>query len=134
MAVCEVFLRNASIEYKVKDYRPASELRVFSAVCTETGDMNVPSDYYAFRYNLMRPYTLDNGMYRKVRNLPFALRGYVFKDAALDGFFRSRWWYMPDMDYAATLESLTDSERRWLIGFDEKYKEVGSAKSFPTVE
>ena len=134
MAVYEVFLRNASIEYKVKDYRPASELRVLSAVCTETGDINAPSDYYAFRYNLVRPDTLDNDMYRKVRNLSFALRGYVFKDAALDGFFRSRWWYMPDTDYAATLESLTDSERRWLIGFDEKYKEVGSAKSFPTVE
>lgn len=119
MAVYEVFLRNASIEYKVKDYRPASELRVLSAVCTETGDINAPSDYYAFRYNLVRPDTLDNDMYHKVRNLPFALRGYVFKDAALDSFFRSRWWYMPDPDYAATLESLTDSERKWLLWFDE---------------
>ena len=59
-------------------------------------------------------------MYRRVRNLPFAHRGYVFKDRGLNDFFRNRWWYIPDENYQATVESLTPGEQEWLRNFDRE--------------
>lgn len=124
MDVVEVFLRNATIEYKVTDFRPGSELRIFSADCTETSVISMPTDYCAFRYNLLYDYPLTSRMYRIVRNLPFAYRGYVFKTEALARFFGTRWWYVPDPDYRATLESLTPEEREWLKQFEERAKSL----------
>lgn len=124
MDVVEVFLRNATIEYKVTDFRPGSELRIFSADCTETSVISMPTDYCAFRYNLLYDYPLTSRMYRIVRNLPFAYRGYVFKTEALARFFGTRWWYVPDPDYRATLESLTPEEREWLKLFEERAKSL----------
>lgn len=119
LAVWEFFLRDATAEFKVKNYRPGAELRIIAADGTETGNVDRPSDYYAYRYPLIRPTSLSNDLYRRVRNLPFAHRGYVFKDRGLNDFFRNRWWYIPDESYQATVESLTPGEQEWLRWFDE---------------
>ena len=93
------------------------------------GHLDHASDYYAHRYGVSfdddifnTPLTREQ--YRRFRNLPFALRGYVFKDKGLDQYFRERWWYIPDPAYRATLDSLTPEERTWLREFD---KERGTA-------
>lgn len=86
LAVWEFFLRDATAEFKVKNYRPGAELRIIAADGTETGNVDRPSDYYAYRYPLIRPTSLSNDLYRRVRNLPFAHRGYVFKDSRLNSF------------------------------------------------
>lgn len=119
ISVTEVFLRDATVEFRATNYRPGDELRLFAADCTEPGDINEISDYYAYRYPLIRPTSLSNDLYRRVRNLPFAHRGYVFKDRGLNDFFRNRWWYIPDESYQATVESLTPGEQEWLRWFDE---------------
>ena len=70
---CEYILRNAVLEYRVRDYRPSAELHLFSADCTDTGAQ--PTDYYVFR-NRLSDYPkilLTETSYRRVRNLPFAL-------------------------------------------------------------
>ena len=122
MDVVEVFLRNATIEYKATDFRPGSELRIFSAECTGTSVISVPTDYYAYRYNLYREGALNGRLYRIVRDLPFAWRGYVFKTEVLARFFSTCWWYIPDPDYQATLESLTPEEREWMKWFEDYAK------------
>lgn len=126
----EVFLRDATVEFKAKDYRPGSELWIFAADGTETGHLDHASDYYAHRYDVSfdddifnTPLTREQ--YRRFRNLPFALRGYVFKDKGLDQYFRERWWYIPDPAYRATLDSLTPEERTWLREFDKKHGTAG---------
>ena len=120
ISVTEVFLRDATVEFRATNYRPGDELRLFAADCTEPGDIYEISDYYAYRYPLIRPTSLSNDLYRRVRNLPFAHRGYVFKDRGLNDFFRNRWWYIPDDSYQATVESLTPGEQEWLRNFDRE--------------
>ena len=120
ISVTEVFLRDATVEFRATNYRPGDELRLFAADCTEPGDIYEISDYYAYRYPLIRPTSLSNDLYRRVRNLPFAHRGYVFKDRGLNDFFRNRWWYIPDESYQTTVESLTPGEQEWLRNFDRE--------------
>lgn len=54
------------------------------------------------------------GQRRILRNLPFAYRGYIFKSKELQDFFESTAWYIPDPDYQADMETLTDEERQWV--------------------
>ncbi len=52
---------------------------------------------------------------RILRNLPFAYRGYVFKDKMLQQFYDSTDWYMPDPNYKTIdLNTLTERERKWV--------------------
>ena len=51
---------------------------------------------------------------RILRNLPFAYRGYCFKNKELQAFFSSTDWYLPDSTYTPDLEALTPEERRWI--------------------
>ena len=45
------------------------------------------------------------------RNLPYAHRGYVFKDPELKRIFESMWWYMPDPSWKATSTSFSRHEQ-----------------------
>lgn len=47
---------------------------------------------------------------RVMRNLPYAHRGYVFKDAKLRKYFESQWWYMPDPKWKPTENSFSEHE------------------------
>lgn len=119
--VCEYFLRDAVLEYRVRNYRPGAELYLFSADCTDTGVFTRPTDYYALR-NRLGGYTefpLTETLYRRVRNLPFALRGYIFKNKMLSDYFHSQWWYIPDQSYQPILEELTFEEQKWFDWFEE---------------
>ncbi|MBQ1649694.1 MAG: YARHG domain-containing protein, partial [Prevotella sp.] len=44
------------------------------------------------------------------RNLPYANRGYVFKDKKLQKYFSSLWWYMPDPQWQASTADFTPRE------------------------
>lgn len=120
-SVQEVFLRNASIEWKATNFRPYSELHIFAADCTETGVIHDPSEYYSGRYNLVESSIHYDDIHRIVRNMPYAYRGYIFKNKYLNEFFTSRWWYIPDPDYKVDLEKLTPNERDWLKAYNEKF-------------
>lgn len=47
---------------------------------------------------------------RILRNLPYASRGYVFKDRHLNDLFSSQWWYMPDAEWTPSTEDFTKTE------------------------
>lgn len=121
MSVYEVFMRNASIEWKATNFRPSSELHIFSADCTETGVICNPAEYYSWRYSLVSGSIHYDDIHRIVRNMPYAYRGYIFKNKYLNDFFTSRWWYIPDPDYKVDLEKLTPNERDWLKKYNEDY-------------
>jgi GT2 family glycosyltransferase len=50
---------------------------------------------------------------RILRNLPYAHRGYVFKDKKLRKYFSQFWWYMPDADYQPSTKDFT--AREWKL-------------------
>ena len=47
---------------------------------------------------------------RILRNLPYAHRGYVFKDQKLAAYFKSLWWYMPDPNWQQDTSDFTEEE------------------------
>ena len=51
---------------------------------------------------------------RILRNIPFAYRGYCFKNKELQAFFSSTDWYVPDSSYTPDLEALTPEELHWI--------------------
>ena len=51
---------------------------------------------------------------RILRNLPFAQRGYCFKNASIQAFYNSTDWYIPDSTYIPDLETLPPEERKWI--------------------
>jgi len=51
---------------------------------------------------------------RILKNLPFAYRGYIFKDKSLQQYFESSNWYIPDPNYTADMEALTEQEQQWV--------------------
>lgn len=51
---------------------------------------------------------------RILKNLPFAYRGYIFNSKELQDFYESTPWYIPNPDYKADVEKLTEEEQRWV--------------------
>lgn len=51
---------------------------------------------------------------RILRNLPFAYRGYIFKNKELQDFFESTVWYIPNPNYTPNIEALTEDEQYWV--------------------
>lgn len=51
---------------------------------------------------------------RILRNLPFAYRGYIFKTKALQDYFESTDWYLPNPAYKGNMEGFTEEEKKWV--------------------
>ena len=54
----------------------------------------------------------DKADKRILRNLPYANRGYVFKDKTLQAYFNKLWWYMPDPTWQTSTADFTPHEWR----------------------
>lgn len=110
----EVALRDATVEWHSHDFVPRANIEIMSADVYTFFDDNYPvgtfydrSDYYvAGGYN-GKPVPR-----RLARNLPYASRGYVFKDPKLRKQFERFWWYMPDPSWQASTDDFTPREWR----------------------
>lgn len=122
----EVVLRNATIEYHCKDFIPDADLWINSfdgnlyndkhkkGITAQTGA------YYRYGNFFGR---LQNGFEgfndfekRVIRNLPYASRGYVFKDKKLADYFSQFYWYMPDPEWQASTKDFSPREREFITG------------------
>lgn len=57
---------------------------------------------------------------RKIlKNLPFAYRGYVFKNKSLQNYFESTKWYIPDPEYKAEMQTLDANKQKWVKFWSE---------------
>ena len=54
---------------------------------------------------------------RLIRNLPFARRGYIFKDKTLQDAFKTEDWYQPNPSYTPEVEALTEEEKQLIYTF-----------------
>lgn len=128
-ASTEVTLRNGAIAMHITDFVPQSDknLQIYSALNLELNDKG--------HYIVGRSY--DRGTDREIQiledpanaeyfntadpkllvkivhNLPYANRGYVFKNKQLRQYFEAQWWYMPDPAYIPDDEDFTDVDRRY---------------------
>lgn len=114
----EVSLRNGSLEWHSKNYKPTSELEVHSADYVAGNMGEVEDKYYSGAlYDRTIPYPIDVSsttqmQKRLLRNTAFAHRGYVFKDRELQEYFNSIWWYMPDPLWHGTIDDFTSQEKK----------------------
>lgn len=111
-------IQKGTLVFQKKDFKPKGELFVSSSFCPKGADASnyLPFSYYS-QYNIPEPVT---DFERKVlKNLPFARRGYVFKNTALKKYYEKLDWYIPNPNYIPIVEYLTPLEKEWI----EKYKE-----------
>lgn len=118
----EFSLRNGAVSVHVKNFKPTDELIIQSydifqhpddvlqsigITYDRTNSMNLTITLY----NNPEPNPADTAFIRRVaRNLPYANRGHVFRDAKLRKYFESLWWYMPDPKYKDDESDFTDAD------------------------
>lgn len=130
--VTEVVLRDGTLEWHGNNFRPKQNMSIESAdqlrYLVEWGDEPIPmyydsgdtffgslfGEYSSYFPKLRTEKEMEDFAKRVQRNLPYAHRGYVFKDAQLKKYFESLWWYMPDPSWKPTDNSLSTHEKEWL--------------------
>lgn len=124
-AVASFHIRQGTITFKQKNFRPRGELFVYSWRYLPGSDhfdynnSSLPFSIYQ-QATIPEPSSSTHINRKILRNLPFARRGYVFKDKDLQDYFTYMTdWYMPDPGYKAEIEKLEDAEKKWL----NKWKE-----------
>ena len=118
----EISMRNGAIQWHIKDFRPKNEL--FVACIDVYSEIDGP---YRLGYSYDRWSTVhlweepdetestDEAFRKRImRNLPYAHRGYVFRDPKLKAYFESLWWYMPDPEYKASDTDFTEVDRIYI--------------------
>ena len=122
----EVVLRNATIEYHCKDFIPDADLWInsFDSYLYDDKDHKgitaPPGAYYRYGHffgYLQHGYEGFNDFEKRIiRNLPYASRGYVFKDQTLADYFSQFYWYMPDPEWKASAKDFSPREREFITG------------------
>lgn len=112
--MAEVVLRNGTVEYHAVNFVANEDMAINSAdqlyeapdddiLYYDSGETFYP--IYVDSWTPSRFGVKDkkgNFAKRLLRNLPYAHRGYVFKDPDLRKVFESQWWYMPDPNFTPT--------------------------------
>ncbi|MBO4673628.1 MAG: YARHG domain-containing protein [Bacteroidaceae bacterium] len=128
----EFSLRNGTYEWHALNFRPTDNISIQSA----EGAVFAREDFKLGRFYdrtavILVPYEgmeeTEDGYQvstknttdgipnsRILRNLPYAARGYVFKDQKLAAYFKSLWWYMPDPSWQQSTSDFTKQEREWI--------------------
>ncbi len=112
----EIVLRNGVVEWHQKNFKPTDNLNIVSCDSYMTFDEELPFGSFYDRsegYMIYVMYHKDADP-RIIRNLPYASRGYVFKDKYLQKYFSRFFWYMPNPDWEPSTVDFTPSERRYL--------------------
>jgi len=108
------YVQQGLLFFQKKNFTPKGELHICDWALWVHQNAGFPIDY---------PFTIDlpNFKYetepkteeekRLLRNLPFARRGYIFKDKALQAFYNKQDWYQPNPSYIPEVEHLTSKEK-----------------------
>lgn len=123
----EVTLRNGVVEWHCYNFVPSADINIYSADLMLTFNEKSTIGCFYDRSERFHPivpnYFCEPGeltakQRRIIRNLPYASRGYVFKDASLRAYFNSQWWYMPDASWNGSTDDFLPNE--WKLINDYK--------------
>ena len=122
----EFSLRNGTYEWHANNFRPKQNIRIVSPECVlrSAGEDFKLGQYYDRNSSIIAPFGIEYDMGEELyngttdgipnkqilRNLPYADRGYVFKDAKLKAYFSKIWWYMPDPNWKQDTSDFTESD------------------------
>jgi len=110
----EIALRDGTVEWHALNYKPRGNMNIQSAERLnyegfKLGTFYDRSDNYLPGSYLIEP-DKSRERLRILSNLPYASRGYVFKDKKLQKYFSQFWWYMPDPSWQADTSDFTPRE------------------------
>lgn len=121
---------SGGISYSMKDFIPKGELyltspRDFNHDVFNFKGQNLPN-IIKFGNDKYPTVTKSEGenSYKILRNLPYAIKGYVFKTEFIQNYYLTQKWYKPNPEYKVDLEHLLYKERQWVIEVNSnKWKE-----------
>ena len=105
-------LQKGNLIFQKKNFKITGDLFLYAQNYYGNEDLEyIPFSYYQTE-KIPEPQT---DFHRKVlKNLPFARRGYVFQNQELNDFYRKMDWYIPNPNYEAVVEILTEDEKVWV--------------------
>ncbi len=106
---------HGSVSFRAKNFRPTNELYLYAPrIFNNEHDLNyIP--FSPWRVDELGPIESFTESERKILyNLPFARRGYVFKNASIQKCYAVQEWYSPDPAAKADPKSLSKDEQLWL--------------------
>ena len=112
----EISLRNGTVEWHATNFKPIQNMVISSADMLQMehfvlgGFYDRSQGYQPWSYRDVEKVTANDK--RILRNLPYASRGYVFKDKTLQDYFKALWWYMPDPTWETSTDDFTPREWR----------------------
>lgn len=116
IATTRFHIQKGNIIFQKKNFKPLGELSVSSMYC------GMPVSYYKtpfdFQSNRLPEPPKNEFEAKLLRNLPFARRGYVFRNSELQEYFEKLDWYISNKNYSPNVETLYEEEKKWI----EKYK------------
>lgn len=106
-------IQQGKIVFEKKSFKPTGELFVYSQRFMGFENFEyLPFSYYQVD-NIAKP---KNDFELKIlKNLPYARRGFVFKNADLKNYYEKLDWYIPNPQYIPELNTLNKLEKEWLL-------------------
>lgn len=119
----QFYTKRGKLIFQKKNFKTQGELYFYSPrieMFCDSFDLN--SDSILNPMNLIGNEYLEeaikpaDSLSRKVlRNLPFAIRGYIFKNNDLQTYFEKQVWYFPNQEYVTTeISGLSEREHNWV--------------------
>ena len=106
-------IQKGNVIFQKVNFKPSGELYVYSLYCDETLEQANYIPFSYFSQNRIKEPTSD--FEKKIlRNLPFARRGYVFKNKELKKYYEQLDWYIPNSNYIPNVEMISDIEKKWI--------------------
>ena len=110
----EFTLRNGTVEWHSRNFKPRADITIQSAERINYDHFILGTFYDRSEAYMPGGYMMEIEKIadrdRILRNLPYAHRGYVFKDKKLRKYFSQFWWYMPDANYQPSTADFTPRE------------------------
>ena len=116
------FIENGNIELKHLNFHPKGEIEIISPNSFGLSEEQV--EYFnpkktKIPYSVSSQYNIPEAKTefgkKILRNLPFARRGYVFKDKEVQKYYsKMTEWYTPNPSYVPDVQQLLDEEKEWV--------------------
>ena len=133
-------IQQGSVTFHKKNFHPEGELSLAQTFYFELEDNGMDDCEYYFNRTFKKAYPttyrmtyfnledtdckpLSAEMKKIIRNLPFAMRGYVFKTKAIQDYYESTDWYVPNPDYVSDMKGLSEVEQKWVEYWTQKQKQ-----------
>jgi hypothetical protein len=115
-----ILMSKGKLIFQQLNFRPTGELH-FSSFREWANPLEFDSENWSLpsSFDLISLYPKPKNKISEqiIKNAPFALRGYIFKTQYIQEYYEKQKWYIRNAGYEATLESLSNEEKEWVLNW-----------------